>query len=281
MWHYVEAGSGPPLILLHGIGMSHAAWNAVMPRLLLTRRVIAFDIAGFGATPALPAGTSPTIDHLVDGLEQSLRKIGIDVTVDIAGNSLGGAMALEAARRGLARSVVAISPTGLWDRNPAWHVPYVFASLRFTACALPGVLKALLWNPVLRELALAVPMSLGSWRMPAREAFRSVEDLGASTAFEDTFARTRVVFDGRDIAVPVTVAFGRHDWILTKGSRRRDRLPASVTWVEKARWGHVPMWADPAGITQLILDGTRRRRDTLAERTSRVLPSAPCAPNLH
>jgi pimeloyl-ACP methyl ester carboxylesterase len=237
MWHYVEAGAGPPLILLHGIGMSHAAWNAVIPRLRLTRRVIAFDIAGFGATPALPAGTSPTIGHLVDGLAQSLREMGIDAPVDIAGNSLGGAMALEAARRGLARTVVAISPIGLWDRHPARHVAYVFASLRFAATTMPGVLKALLWNPMLRELALAVPMSTGSRRMPVREAFRGVNDLTASAAFEDTFAHTRVVFDGTD--------------------RRHDRLPATVTWIEKARWGHVPMWADPAGVTQVILDSTR------------------------
>src|SRR6185369_10349920 len=97
--------------------------------------------------------------------------------VDIAGNSLGGAMALEAARRGLARTVVAISPIGLWTRHPPVHVTYVFASLRFNATTFPVPLKALLWNPVLREFAMAVPLSVGSWRMPAREAFRSVDDL--------------------------------------------------------------------------------------------------------
>lgn len=259
MWHYCERGAGPPLILLHGIGMSHAAWNAVIPRLALTRRVIAFDIAGFGATPPLPSGTRPTIGHLVDGLEHSLKEMGIDVPVDMAGNSLGGALALEAARRGLARAVVAISPIGLWERHPAPHVAYVFSALRFTATTAPGVLKALLWNPWLRELALAVPMSTGLWRMPAREAFRGVDDLAAATAFEDTFENTRTPFFGTDIAVPVTVAFGRRDWILTKGSRRRQRLPSDTVWIDKNRWGHVPMWADPAGVTQLILDGTRQQ----------------------
>jgi pimeloyl-ACP methyl ester carboxylesterase len=257
MWYCCEVGSGPPLILLHGIGMSHAAWNAVIPRLRPLRRVIAFDIAGFGATPPLATGTSPTIGNLVDGLAKSLQEMGIDAPVDIAGNSLGGAMALEAARRGLARTVVAISPIGLWERHPAPHVAYVFSSLRFTATTIPGVLKAMLWNPLLRELALAVPMSVGSRRMPAREALRSMDDLAASTAFEDTFESTRAPFFGAEIAVPVTVAFGRRDWILTKGSRRRDRLPLAAAWIEKDRWGHVPMWADPVGVALLILDGTR------------------------
>src|SRR6185295_17410547 len=41
LWHYSEKGSGRPLILLHGIGMSYIAWNAVLPYLCSTRRVIA------------------------------------------------------------------------------------------------------------------------------------------------------------------------------------------------------------------------------------------------
>jgi len=257
MWHYCEAGTGPALILLHGIGMSHAAWDPVMPRLSATRRVIAFDIAGFGSTPRLPAATKPTIDNLVDGLTRSLREMGIDRPVDIAGNSLGGAMALEAARRGTARSAVAISPIGLWKRHPAPHVASVFASLRVTAATAPRVLKAMLRYRLMRELALAVPISLGSRRMPLRDACRSVDDLAASTAFEETFESTRTPLFAADIAVPVTVAFGRRDWILTKGSRHRERLPPAAAWLEKDCWGHVPMWVDPDGVAQLILEGAR------------------------
>src|SRR5262245_52276572 len=109
-WHHNETGTGRPLILLHGIGMSRAAWSAVTPYLRSTRRVIAFDIAGFGATPPLPRGTHPTLANLVTALMQSLAQLGIDTPVDIAGNSLGGSLALEAARRGVARSAVAIAP---------------------------------------------------------------------------------------------------------------------------------------------------------------------------
>src|SRR5262245_15942411 len=102
--------------------MSHAVWNPVVPLLESSRRVIALDIAGFGQTPPLPDGTAPTIANLVDALARVLRAIGIDEPVDMAGNSLGGGMALEAARRGLARSVVAISPIGLWSGGPPAHV---------------------------------------------------------------------------------------------------------------------------------------------------------------
>ena len=236
--------------------MSHAAWSAVIPYLRMTRRVIAFDTAGFGLTPPLSNGTEPTVAKLVDGLERAIHELGIELPVDIAGNSLGGSMALEAATRGIARSVVAISPAGLWREHPPRHVKYVFRGLRFMATNVTGILKAAVQIPWLREILLAVPLSAGSARMSARDARRAIEDLAESPAFEETFEHTRAPVSGRRIAVPVTVAFGDRDWILPKGSRSRNELPAHTTWIERPGWGHVPMWVDPAGVARLILEGT-------------------------
>jgi pimeloyl-ACP methyl ester carboxylesterase len=282
-WHYTQTGGGRPLVLLHGIGMSHAVWTPVTPYLQPTRRVIAFDIAGFGATPPLPRETPPTIANLVGALEQSLRAIGIDEPVDMAGNSLGGGMALEAARRGIARRVVAISPIGLWRDGPPRHVRYIFGSLRWMAARFPKTLAATMRPAWLREMALALPMSTGSRRMPPDDAIAAVDDLRRSTAFEETFERTRDAFDGRDITVPVTVAFGDRDWVLTKSARHRDGLPAHARWVTMKGWGHVPMWVDPIGVARLITASLcpcpswpqsrsscrRRRRNRSARRSSR------------
>jgi pimeloyl-ACP methyl ester carboxylesterase len=256
MWHYSESGSGRPLVLLHGIGMSHAVWNAVVPHLRPTRRVIAFDTPGFGRTPPLPDGTPPTVQNLVDALERSLRELDINEPVDVAGNSLGGLMALEAARRGIARSVVAISPAGLWHTGDAPHVKYVFGALRFVATTFPELMKTIARRPLLRALAFAVPISNGSRRMPSDDALRVVEDLAASPGFEDTYRNTRSPFSGIDIAVPVTIAFGGRDWILTSGSRCRHALPARTRWIDPPGWGHVPMWVDPSGVSRVILEGT-------------------------
>jgi len=255
-WHYTATGSGTPLILLHGIGMSHAAWDAVTLHLCTTRRVIAFDTAGFGLTPPLSNGTDPTVAHLVEGLERSIRELGLELPVDIAGNSLGGAMALEAATRGLARSVVAISPAGLWSKRPPRHVKYVFRGLRFMATNATAPLRAAVRIAWLREILLAVPISPGSARMAARDACRAIDDLAEAQAFERTFDHTRAPLSGRRITVPVTVAFGDRDWILPKGSRCRKGLPAHTTWIDKPGWGHVPMWVDPVGVAQLIRQGT-------------------------
>jgi len=258
LWYFRETGSGPPLVLLHGIGMSHAAWSAVTPHLESTRRVIAFDIAGFGSTPALPGGTPPTIPNLVDGLAESIREIGLEIPVDLAGNSLGGTIALEAARRGIARSVVAISPACLWRKHGAAHVPIVFGGLRFMATHFPVVLKTVVRSPWLRELVLAVPISVGSRHMHVDDARRAIDDLTRATAFEATLDSTRSPFSADAVTVPITVAFGDRDWILTRGSRFRSALPAHARWVEKRGWGHVPMWVDPVGVSKLILEGTQR-----------------------
>ena len=257
MWHYTESGSGRPLVLLHGIGMSGSAWNRVTPYLSTFRKVIVFDIAGFGLTPSLQDGTPPTSANLAAALESSVRAMGLDGAVDIAGNSLGGLIALEAARRGLARSVVAISPPGLWNDHPALHVKYVFQTLRFLATTVPAALRTIARTSFLRELAFAVPISVGSWRMSAGDAVSAVNDLAVATGFEDTFACTAPPFSGREITVPLTVAFGNRDCILLKESRRREALPAHTRWVAMPKWGHVPMWIDPVGVAQLILDGAR------------------------
>ena len=165
-------------------------------------------------------------------------------------------MALEAARRGIARSAVAISPPGLWRDHPGPHVRYVFRSLRFMARNGLWLMKAAIRLPLLREAFLAVPLSVGSRRMPLTDARRALEDLRNSTAFDETFENTRSPFSGGGIAVPVTVAFGARDWILPGSSRRRNELPEHTRWIEKPDWGHVPMWIDPIGVSKLILDGT-------------------------
>lgn len=257
-WHCRDEGTGRPLILLHGIGMSHAAWAPVIPFLSASRRVVAFDSPGFGSTPSLGRGMPATIHNLVTALERALHLLRLETPVDIAGNSLGATMALEASRRGLARRVVAISPPGLWLNQEPSHVKYVFAGLRLTATTMPRVMKAAMRVPFVRELSLAIPLSVGSRRMPAAAAAQCVDDLARATAFEDTFTATRTPFRGHDIQVPVTVVFGGRDWILTEAARLRRALPPHTRWIERAAWGHVPMWVDPAGVARVILESLDR-----------------------
>ena len=83
-------------------------------------------------------------------------------------------MALEAAKRGIARNVVAISPIGLWPKHEPRHVQYVFGALRFLATWFPSVLRGMVLCPMLRQVALAVPISTGARHMPVDDAIEAV-----------------------------------------------------------------------------------------------------------
>ena len=255
-WHHVDAGSGRPLILLHGIGMSHAAWSPVLALLAEERRVIAFDVAGFGRTPPLPAGTLPNQVNLIAALSASLRELGIDGPVDIAGNSMGGMLALEAARQGLARSVVALSPGGLWQGETPLRLKLIFDVLRWNLRTFPRLSEALLRIVPLRVLLMAVPLSSRCGRMSADEAVATARTFMAATAFDETFESLIPVSGTREIDVPVTVAFGTRDWLLNKRCQQRDELPAHTRWLRPRGWGHVPMWDNPPEVARLILEGT-------------------------
>jgi len=255
-WHHVDQGHGRPLVLLHGIGMSSRAWAPVMASLAAQRRVLAFDVAGFGRSPVLPAHLPPSAINLVLALKEELAGMGITEPVDIVGNSMGGWMALEAARLGMARSVVAISPAGLWMQPPL-HAKHLFFTMRRVTRVAPGLVKAMLAVPWLRELIMALPVSTGARHMPADEAFAAALDFANAPGFEATFAQASRFEGGQGIAVPVTVAFGTHDWLLPRQARLRAELPRRMQWLEPKGWGHVPMWKDPQGVASLILDGTR------------------------
>jgi pimeloyl-ACP methyl ester carboxylesterase len=103
-------GSGEPLLLLHGLGTTRQDFDRILPLLAERFDVLAVDLPGQGQAPALDV--RPTVPALADALEADLDARGLD-RVHMLGNSLGARLALELARRGRARSVVAISPSGL------------------------------------------------------------------------------------------------------------------------------------------------------------------------
>src|SRR4249919_4346386 len=110
---YERSGSGPPLLLVHGLGHPRGAWAPLRDELGRERDVIAVDLPGHGESPPLPDGMPATVESLADAVAQTVVELGID-TPHVAGNSLGGGIALELGRRGLAHSVTAISPVGFW-----------------------------------------------------------------------------------------------------------------------------------------------------------------------
>ena len=109
-----RTGEGQPLLLLHGTGSSRGVWKPVIPLLAGEREVIALDLPGHGASP-LVAGIEPTPIGYAPVVASILDRLAL-ASVDVAGNSVGGWTALELAKLGRARSVVALDPAGLWPK---------------------------------------------------------------------------------------------------------------------------------------------------------------------
>jgi pimeloyl-ACP methyl ester carboxylesterase len=85
--HYVEAGSGPPVVLLHGLGADTRTWRVAIPALAAAAHVYALDQLGFGQSDK--PEISYRVQTLVDSLAGFLDALHLD-RASIVGNSLGG-----------------------------------------------------------------------------------------------------------------------------------------------------------------------------------------------
>ena len=112
-----DEGSGPVVLLLHGIGGDRSVWNAVVPRLVGSYRVIAPDLRGHGRSPA-PPGAQYSFDELLGDVVHLLDTKGIP-SAHWVGLSGGAFLALRAAldRRERLRSLTLISGAAYTDAH--------------------------------------------------------------------------------------------------------------------------------------------------------------------
>jgi pimeloyl-ACP methyl ester carboxylesterase len=185
-------------------------------------------------------------------LADFLDGLGID-RPHVAGNSLGGWTALELAKMGHARSVVAVDPAGLWERGAVSSFVRLLA-MRRGAVRLSAPASRLVRTRAGRALLLRDTIGRPD-QVPPRDAAMMIRDLANASAFEHTLiaTHTRRFEGGRDIDVPVTVMFGTRERIVPRGARRSDELPPHTRWVEPEGLGHVPMWDDPQQVAAILL----------------------------
>lgn len=251
---YDRIGTGPPLLLLHGIGSRRGVWQPVVARLAQEREVIAVDLPGFGDSPPLPAGVAPNVETLTGAVVAFMAEQGLDHPA-VAGNSMGGGIALELARRGVVRSATALSPIGFWS---GWEIPYgqrMLRTVRWLSRNHGASLSRAVQSSTGRVLLLGTSYGRPRQRDP-QEAAKDIAAMGGSPSFDETLPRIRGYFfrDGADIDVPVTIGWGTKDRLLVprQAERARAALPAA-RHVPLPGCGHVPMSDDPDGVAQLLL----------------------------
>jgi pimeloyl-ACP methyl ester carboxylesterase len=252
-----RAGSGEPLVLIHGIGSCWQVWRPVLPLLEASHEVLALSLPGYGRSA--PLAGEPTVPALVDAVEEAMDGLGLD-TAHLVGNSLGGWIAAELAARGRARSVVALSPAGLWTRR---ELAYSRRTLHWSWLAARRIAphaELIARSAIGRWLAFG-RVSTRPWRLEPDSAAYQLRAYAGSPSFPRTLRwieQNRAMPRGLErIGCPFLVAWGSWDLLLPlRQSHRWERLVPGARRLELQRLGHVPMPDDAELVARTILDWT-------------------------
>ena len=252
-----RTGSGEPLVLLHGMGSSRRDFTAVADLLAEQFDILNVDLPGVGRSPVLER--RPTVAAIADAVELTLDEEGVG-RVHVLGNSLGARVALELARRGRARSVVAIAPSGL---NVLPERVYQGTGMGLARIALrtAAPLSAPVSRSALGRAALLAPLKARAWSTSPEEA------VGAQEGFADSrdFWRSLLwgllldVPRGLDrIDCPVTLVQGVADWVASGQTARYLPLVPGSRFVPLLWAGHAPQSDRPRTIVRLVEEAARK-----------------------
>lgn len=249
-----RTGSGTPVVLVHGIGHRRQAWAPVVERLAVDHEVIAVDLTGFGESPGHPRGSRHDVEAFADHLVASFAAWGVE-RPHLSGNSLGGAIALELARRGAISSAVAIAPAAFIDwKGAGAALPLVAMRLASLATPAPALRHATRLPAVRRVVGWALYAYPD--RHDAATTYGDALAMKRARGFELTALRCLrpIVKPFRGpVRAPVTIAWGTKDRILPYGQMARARrLVPDAQFVTLEGAGHVPMNDCPEAIAELI-----------------------------
>jgi pimeloyl-ACP methyl ester carboxylesterase len=256
-------GEGPPLVLLHGFADSADTWRRALDLLARRgRRALAVDLPGYGKAEALHDGI-PVLEQYRTFAAAAVRHASEEAggaPVVLAGNSLGGAVALRAGQDPSLplAGIVPVAPAGL--EMPRWfriieRDPFVRALLA-APVPLPEVLVRTVVGEAYRALAFAAP------RAAAAEVINSfTQHLRERDAVAQVLANGRrllpeLTLEGFALAsidVPVLLIWGDRDRMVTHaGSRHIMEALPDTTYVLLDGVGHCPQVEAPEGFVTAL-----------------------------
>ncbi|WP_036567008.1 alpha/beta fold hydrolase [Nocardia sp. BMG51109] len=254
MLNHHRVGAGEPLVLVHGIGSRWQVWEPIIDTLARSFEVFAVDLPGFGDSEPL---AHTTVDTLTDALAAFLTEQGLE-RPHLAGNSMGGLIVLALGARGLAGSVTAFSPIGFWSGAGRVWCRQALGRSRTLGRLLRPAVPALLGTPAGRTALLGLVFGK-PWAVDATVALDTADGAMDSPGFDSalaSFAGARMPAGGRLDRIPVTVAWGSRDILLTyatQSRRARDRLPGA-RHITLPGSGHIPFYDDPDRCAQVVRD---------------------------
>jgi pimeloyl-ACP methyl ester carboxylesterase len=259
--NYHRVGSGPPLVLVHGIAASWQCWNPIIPALAQHHDVIAPDLPGFGGSLAQGID-QPSIQHFAQSVLDLLDSLGIE-EFHVAGNSLGGAIAIELTKSGRVLSLTGISPAG---QTQGPYLELTKALLRgsywSTRLFKPALLQLIHLRPL--RMAFLAQMVGKPQRLTRTHAAELITGCAVGIGFAKTLKHAIPLEEGLELPDydgPAQLLWGTRDWILPLSATGRfaERWP-DVPIIPLKGLGHVPMQDDPKQIVEHMLALTQGAR---------------------
>jgi pimeloyl-ACP methyl ester carboxylesterase len=252
MLAYDLAGTGPPLLLLHGTNSSRSIWSPLLPALSGEREVLAVDLPAHGQSPP----TSLTPPEWAQEVAALLEDLGLE-RVPVVGHSAGGWTALELAKLGRASAVLALTPAGLWRK----HSPLITDTILNLNWRTGQLLGEQAIKPLHTKIGRRVALRQISARPAAvseQDAITVARDALASKHFPEHFKQTRRLrFQGGQsisLDVPIRIVWGEQDHIArAKRSRHTDQLPQHATIETWPHCGHMVTWDNPQAVIDAAL----------------------------
>ena len=251
-----RGGAGEPLVLLHGIADSWRTWQLVLPELERSYDVLAPTLPGHAGGPPIKGAVDA--DLFVEFAERAMDEAGF-ATAHLAGNSLGGYLAMKLAERGRARSVVAFAPAGGWAAGDGSFHETLDANIRAHEAAKASVAQAgsIVATREGRRRALAAIVEHADHIPPELVAHLMVAAARCDAVYPmvEYARRHGWPLDPARIDCPVRVGWGTEDrllpWPRAAERYRRDWLP-HADWVALEGAGHAPQLDVPLVAAQLI-----------------------------
>ncbi|GAB4003440.1 alpha/beta fold hydrolase [Nocardioides ultimimeridianus] len=257
MLKYEIAGSGAPLVLVHGISHRRQAWYPVLDQLSEHRTVILFDLPGHGQSHDLVTNGRPVTDVLHDELVGFFDQLGLD-RPHIGGNSLGGRIALEAAADDLVASATALSPAGFWKNSVDFAYTRALFATVITFARIAQPLAPTLAHHKYGRAAMLGWLHAHPTRVDPELMIGDARAMVRARPALRTMIRQGTVFD-RPIPdhIPVTIAWAERDRVLPPYQAKR--AAAAYPDLEHLMMkdvGHVPMPEDPEMVAKVLLEGS-------------------------
>ncbi|MFI6870034.1 alpha/beta fold hydrolase [Nocardia sp. NPDC050406] len=264
----LHMGSGEPLLLLHGFMLSPHCWEQVAERMASHCEVFAPSLTGHWGGPDF-TGWYLDVSALADRIEDQLDEMGWR-TCHIAGNSLGGWVGFELARRGRARTLTAIAPAGGWQTPSTlqFRVGLKFLSLVPVVEVGRRLPDAITYSAPIRQAVsvLLTKNTAAASRRGVLAAITSALNCRAMIPMLVGGLRAPCLEDLGDLKTPVRLLMCEHDHIIPNrvyARRFLKELPDSADRIMIHGVGHVPMLEAPDRIATLIAEHVYASRTRL------------------